>query len=51
LDGESINLHRVPYDIDATVKAARSINLPIRIYENLYVGAQIGGRIDKVIIG
>lgn len=51
LSGESIELHRVEYDIDATVFAMRKAGFDDpRLWEGLYDGAQIGGRIDKVFI-
>lgn len=50
LTEESIILHRISYDIDATVQAARNANMPSKIYKNLYSGTRIGGRIDRVII-
>lgn len=50
-DGEQIHLQRVPYDIDATVRAMQDAGYSeARLWENLYIGAQIGGRIDQVII-
>ncbi|MEK1938728.1 MAG: metallophosphoesterase family protein [Pseudomonas sp.] len=50
-DGEQIQLQRVAYDIDATVQAMQAAGYSeSRLWENLYIGAQIGGRIDQVII-
>jgi predicted phosphodiesterase len=50
-DGERICLQRVTYDIDATVLAMQKAGYTeTRLWESLYVGAQIGGRIDKVEI-
>ena len=49
MDG-SIALHRVNYDIDETVNAMKDFGYDAFYYENLYQGAQIGGRIDKVKI-
>lgn len=48
VDGEKISLHRVSYDIDKTVFAMKSAGFDSYHYENLYIGAQIGGRIDKI---
>jgi predicted phosphodiesterase len=43
-----ILLRRVPYDIDAAVAAMKRVGYEAYYYENLYMGAQIGGRIDRV---
>lgn len=49
LDRGKINLHRVEYDIDETVHTMRKAGFDDpKLWEGLYVGAQIGGRIDKV---
>lgn len=45
-----IDLHRVPYDIDQTAFQMRKAGFSEFYYENLYIGAQIGGRIDKVTL-
>jgi diadenosine tetraphosphatase ApaH/serine/threonine PP2A family protein phosphatase len=45
---DRILLHRVSYDIDATVAAMKHVGYEAFCYENLYMGAQIGGRIDRV---
>jgi len=50
LNGKDITLHRVEYDIDETVQAMKNAGFPARIYECLYQGAQIGGRIDTVVV-
>jgi predicted phosphodiesterase len=51
LKGQEVCLHRVPYDIDETVRAMRKAGfVEPRLWENLYIGAQIGGRIDRVIV-
>ncbi|MDH5216544.1 MAG: metallophosphoesterase family protein [Gammaproteobacteria bacterium] len=50
LSGNDIQLHRVEYDIDQTATAMKQAGFPPGYYENLYIGAQIGGRIDKVVI-
>ena len=47
---EGIRLHRVPYDIERTAADMRTAGFPPRIYENLYIGAQIGGRIDSITV-
>jgi putative phosphoesterase len=49
LDGHDIRLHRIEYDIDQTAMTMMNAGFPKKYYENLYLGAQIGGRIDKVI--
>ncbi len=49
LTGHEIKLHRVEYDIDRAAEAMSKAGFPPRYYENLYIGAQIGGRIDKII--
>lgn len=43
-----IVLHRVAYDIDRTVAVMKKAGYEPLYYENLYKGAQIGGRIDQV---
>lgn len=48
-DGE-LTLRRVSYDIQRTADAMRAAGYAPFHYENLFVGAQIGGRIDKVRI-
>jgi diadenosine tetraphosphatase ApaH/serine/threonine PP2A family protein phosphatase len=48
--GDEILLERVEYDIDETAYAMDAAGFPRRLYECLYSGAQIGGRIDKVTI-
>jgi putative phosphoesterase len=48
LAGDVIDLHRVDYDIDRTAFHMRQTGFPAKCYENLYIGAQIGGRIDKI---
>jgi predicted phosphodiesterase len=49
LEGSEIKLHRVEYEIERTVQAMQKagFNDP-KLWENLFKGAQIGGRIDKV---
>ncbi len=47
--GDSIELYRVEYDIDRAVKAMQDAGYnQERLWEGLYKGMQIGGRIDKV---
>jgi diadenosine tetraphosphatase ApaH/serine/threonine PP2A family protein phosphatase len=46
----AITLHRVAYDIDETAYHMRKAGFPAPCYENLYLGAQIGGRIDKIVV-
>jgi predicted phosphodiesterase len=51
LEDRDIVLHRVEYDIDETVRAMREAGFEEpRLWENLYVGTQIGGRLDKVVV-
>ncbi|MBE7497023.1 MAG: metallophosphoesterase family protein [Verrucomicrobiaceae bacterium] len=51
LDSGAITLHRVAYDIDATVHSMKKAGYDNpRLWESLYIGAQIGGRIDKISI-
>jgi predicted phosphodiesterase len=48
LDNGQIELRRVAYDIEETVAAMKEAGFEPFLYENLYIGAQIGGRIDKI---
>ncbi|NKN34906.1 metallophosphoesterase family protein [Agrobacterium sp. a22-2] len=50
LSGDRIDLHRVGYDIDQTAFHMRNAGFPAKCYENLYIGAQIGGRIDRITL-
>jgi predicted phosphodiesterase len=50
LDGETLQLHRVTYDIDRAVAAMKAAGFEPFCYENLYQGAQIGGRVDSIKI-
>lgn len=43
-----IVLHRVDYDIDRTVEAMKAFGFESFLYENLYRGTQIGGRVDEI---
>ncbi len=45
---KEITLQRVPYDIDETIREMQRAGFPPHFYENLRIGAQIGGRIDKI---
>ncbi|WP_275788483.1 metallophosphoesterase family protein [Pararhizobium gei] len=45
-----IELQRVAYDIDGTAFRMKQAGFPARCYENLYIGAQIGGRIDRITL-
>jgi len=49
-DGYSLQLHRVHYDIDRAVAAMQKAGFEPFCYENLFIGAQIGGRIDSIKI-
>jgi predicted phosphodiesterase len=48
ISAAGINLRRVAYDIDSAVAAMKKAGYEPFCYENLYKGAQIGGRIDRV---
>lgn len=50
LDAGRIQLHRVTYEIERTVQAMKAAGFEPFCYENLYKGAQIGGRVDSVNI-
>jgi len=50
LHNDQVHLHRVAYDIDRTVQAMKAAGFEPFCYENLYKGAQIGGRVDSVNI-
>lgn len=50
LDRHDVLLRRVYYDIDETVSAMKAAGFEPFCYENLYKGAQIGGRIDRIKI-
>jgi predicted phosphodiesterase len=45
-----IELRRVDYDIDETAFHMKQAGFPAKYYENLYIGAQIGGRIDRITL-
>ncbi|AXA77395.1 metallophosphoesterase family protein [Achromobacter xylosoxidans] len=47
---DQIRLRRVAYDIDRTALAMKAAGFEPFCYENLYKGAQIGGRVDRVNI-
>jgi len=48
VDGVDIFLYRVSYDIDQTVFAMKQAGYDAFYYSNLYIGAQVGGRIDRI---
>ena len=49
--GRDVELHRVEYDIDKTAQAMQDAGYTEeRLWMNLYEGAQIGGRIDKITV-
>lgn len=50
LHNNSVETFRVEYDIDKTVSVMKSAGFAENFYKNLYIGAQIGGRIDSVSI-
>lgn len=47
---KEIALQRVSYDIEETIREMQRAGFPPHFYENLRIGAQIGGRIDKIEI-
>jgi diadenosine tetraphosphatase ApaH/serine/threonine PP2A family protein phosphatase len=47
-DDYAFAIHRVPYDIGATQQAMRDAGFDRYFYENLEVGARIGGKIDRL---
>lgn len=49
-DGIAPKLFRVAYDIEQTVSAMKKARFEPFCYENLYKGAQIGGRVDTIKI-
>ena len=49
MENDQITLHRVAYDIHETAHAMQCAGFDEpRFWENLFLGAQIGGRIDKI---
>lgn len=50
LDGERLELHRVPYDVDRAAAAMRAAGFESFYYENLFGGAQLGGRVDRITV-
>lgn len=50
-DGAEFTLHRVPYDVAATEAAMAAAGFDAYFYENLRLGARIGGRIDRPVQG
>ena len=46
-DGADFTLHRVPYDVAATEAAMAEAGFDAYFYENLRLGAQIGGKINQ----
>lgn len=49
-DGVDITLRRIGYEIDRTANAMKNAGFDAYFYDNLYSGAQIGGRIDRIKI-
>lgn len=45
-DGRQFKLFRVPYDVNATQRAMRDAGFEPYYYDNLAIGARIGGKID-----
>ncbi|GAP21746.1 metallophosphoesterase family protein [Leptolinea tardivitalis] len=50
LSDNEVILHRVEYDIDLAAYQMKKAGFPEYCYKNLYLGAQIGGRIDRITI-
>lgn len=50
VDAGEVHLQRVAYDVDATARAMKEAGFDPFCYENLFIGAQIGGRKDAVEI-
>lgn len=50
MSGCDVTLRRIVYDIDRTVSSMKAAGFEPFCYENLYKGAQIGGRVDSVKI-
>ncbi|MBU1309933.1 MAG: metallophosphatase family protein [Gammaproteobacteria bacterium] len=50
LGPDFVEILRVEYDINRAAAAMKAAGFPERYYQNLFIGAQIGGRIDSVII-
>ena len=48
LDGLSVTLKRIAYNIDEIARASHEAGYPTAIYDNLYLGARIGGTISRV---
>lgn len=48
LDGDRVNLHRTPYDIDEIANASRQAGYNERLFENLYKGTRVGGKVSSV---
>lgn len=45
---KDVILQRVSYDIDETISEMQRAGFPRHFYENLRIGTQIGGRVDKI---
>jgi len=50
LQKQLVEVFRVEYDIDRAASMIKAAGFPERHYQNLYIGAQVGGRIDRVSI-
>lgn len=50
IDGGSLQLHRVSYDIKRAVEAMKAAGFEPFCYESLFKGTQIGGRVDHIKI-
>lgn len=46
----AIDLHRIEYDIQAMANAMEKAGFDEKIYENLFSGTRIGGKISKITI-
>jgi predicted phosphodiesterase len=49
-DGDRLELHRVPYDVEQAAAAMRAAGFESFYYENLFQGAQLGGRVDRITV-
>ena len=48
-DGKVFNVHRVPYEISKTQDRMKAVGFEPYFYENLSLGARIGGKIDSLV--
>lgn len=50
LDNEKIKLYRVEYDFNKTAEFMEKAGFDPFLWKNLFLGSQIGGRIDEIVI-